>query len=93
MLGNLPSKGLLGGGVPNDKKKSKLPKRTPSAPLYYATHDTAPPAHQLISTDETNRLLRKFHTIIKEREEKGKQGKRNGFEQPQGGSADKRAKK
>ena len=92
MLGNLPSRGLLGGGVVSDKKKSKLPKRTPSAPIYYATHDTAPPAHQLISTDETNRLLRKFHTIIKEREEKGKQGKRTNYEQL-AGSSDKKARK
>mmetsp|Transcript_2106 Transcript_2106/g.4721 ORF Transcript_2106/g.4721 Transcript_2106/m.4721 type:complete len:100 (-) Transcript_2106:284-583(-) len=96
LLSNLPSRGLLGGAAPasgSEKKKSmRLPRRTPSAPVYHATHDTAPPADQMITTDESNRLLARFHAVVKEREEKGRQGKRQaGSDAP--GSAEKKSRK
>mmetsp|Transcript_12734 Transcript_12734/g.32805 ORF Transcript_12734/g.32805 Transcript_12734/m.32805 type:complete len:100 (-) Transcript_12734:214-513(-) len=96
LLSNLPSRGLLGGaasGTSAVKKKAlRLPRRTPSAPVYHATHDTAPPADQMISTDESNRLLARFHAVVKEREEKGRQGKRQSADGAQG-SAEKRSRK
>lgn len=66
LLSNLPSKGLLLGKAGG---KGGM-RRTPSVPQYCATNDTAPPADQLISTDESNRLLAKFHALVKERESK-----------------------
>ena len=97
LLSNLPSRGLLGGGAgsSSEKKKSMRRLRTPSAPVYYAVHDTAPPPEQLIVTDETNRLLARFHAIVKEREEKGRQGKRQAPDSAHhgSGSAEKRSRK
>jgi hypothetical protein len=73
-LANLPSRGLLL-GPKQQSSKSKSPgvrtiRRTPHAPQYFATNDTSPPKDQLILTDESNRLLSKFHALIKEKESK-----------------------
>jgi hypothetical protein len=73
-LANLPSRGLLVG--PKQSSKGKSPgvlrsiRRTPHAPHYFPTNDTSPPKDQLILTDESNRLLSKFHALIKEKESK-----------------------
>jgi hypothetical protein len=74
LLANLPSRGLLVG--PKQSAKGKSPgvlrsiRRTPHAPHYFPTNDTSPPKDQLILTDESNRLLSKFHALIKEKESK-----------------------
>lgn len=73
LLANLPSRGLLLGSKQSGKSKSgglRSIRRTPHAPQYFATNDTAPPKDQLILTDESNRLLNKFHALIKEKESK-----------------------
>jgi hypothetical protein len=87
LLANLPSKGLLQGKGKAGSRGAN--RRTPSAPQYCATNDTAPPPNQLISTDESNRLLAKFQALIKERE--SKQNKRAAEMAP--GSVDKKARK
>ena len=67
-LNNLPSRGLC------CKAGTQGRTRTASVPLYFATHDTAPPPDQFITTDKTSKLLKKFHEYLAKQE--AGQGKR-----------------
>jgi hypothetical protein len=58
-LEDLPSSGLC---TFAPKPGRKL--RTAHAPSYLPLHDTSPPAHQIITTNDSNQLLEKFRALL-----------------------------